>query len=357
MNRHILVFLLLFTAVSAVSPAPKPKVDPEQAKRYQAVAASIDPVALDRTIRTLSTDPRNPSRVVSRVVGYPASDAAAVYVKHAFEAAGLEKVHEEALIGGVTVPMVHHPGTLEVNGRTFAIHPLWPNLVRTSQLPKAGLRAPLIYAANGSLKEFNGRDVANSVVLVEFNSSSNWLNAARLGAKAVIFIEPDQTMRGEAESKFLSIPVSVPRFWISKRDAATLTAELQRPATPMALLKCDMQWESRPASNIVGQITGSDPVMKNQIIVLEGYFDSMSIVPDMAPGAENACGIAALLELARTFKKFPPKRTVWFLATNGHFIGLQGIKQYLSRHIDSFVAPGFFERVGDFIMRRPVRRP
>ena len=132
MNRHILVFFLLFTAASTVSPAPKPKVDPEQAKRYQAVAASIDPVALDHTIRTLSTDPRNPSRIVSRVVGYPDADAAAVYVKRAFQAAGLEKVHEEPLIGGVTVPMVHHPGTLEVNGRTFAIHPLWPNLVRTS---------------------------------------------------------------------------------------------------------------------------------------------------------------------------------------------------------------------------------
>ena len=88
--------------------------------------------------------------------------------------------------------------------------------------------------------------------------------------------------------------------------------------TPTALLKCDMQWEARPARNIIGQITGSDPVMKDQIIVLEAYYDAMSIVPDEAPGAENACGIASLLELIKTFKKFPPKRTIWILATNGH---------------------------------------
>jgi ABC-type antimicrobial peptide transport system permease subunit len=348
MKRHILALLLLLVAAPAVHSAPKPKVDPEVAKRYEALAATIGPRALDQTIRTLSTS------YPSRVVGYPGADAAADYVERAFQQAGLEQVHSEPF--DVTVPMVRHPGTLEVNGRTFDIHPMWPNLVRTAQLPRAGLRAPLIYAGNGSLKEFNGRDVANSVVMVEFNSTSNWLNAPRLGAKAVIFIEPDVTMRGEAESKFLSIPVSVPRFWISKRDAATLTAELERPDTPTALLKCDTQWEARPARNIIGQITGSDPVMKNQIIVLEGYYDSMSIVPDMAPGAENACGIAALLELAKTFKMFPPKRTVWFIATNGHFIGLQGIRQYLSRHIDSFVAPGILERIGDFFTRRPVRK-
>src|SRR5690348_5140706 len=128
MNRSILVLTLLVVAAAAVSAAPKPKVDPAQAKRYEALAASIDPVNLDRTIRTLST------AYPSRVVGYPGADAAANYVESAFKSAGLENVHEEGF--DVTVPMVRQPGTLTVNGRTFPIHPLWPNLVHTSQLPK-----------------------------------------------------------------------------------------------------------------------------------------------------------------------------------------------------------------------------
>ncbi len=348
MSRRLLVSILFLLSAAAVVAAPKPKVDPQQAIRYQTLAKSIDPGAINGTIRRLST------AFPSRIIGTPGADAAEAYVKQQFEAAGLENVREEGF--DVTVPMVRQPGSLAVNGRTFAIHPLWPNLVRTSQLPKAGLHAPLIYAGDGSLAKFNGRNVKDAVVIVEFNSSSNWLNAPRLGAKAVVFIEPDHIERGDAESKFLSIPVAVPRFWISKRDAATLSADLARPATPTAVLKCDMQWEARPAKNVIGQITGSDPVMKDQIIVLEGYYDSMSIVPDKAPGAENACGIAALLELAKTFKKYPPKRTVWFLATGGHFIGLQGIKRYLEGHIDKFRAPGFFERVGDWFTRQPVRK-
>src|SRR5205823_6014156 len=98
-------------AASMAAAAPKPKVDPKLADRYRALAGSIDPSALNQTIRTLSSYP-------SRVVGYPGTDAAAAYVKSKFQAAGLENVHEEPLIGGVTVPMVRHPGTLEVNGRT-----------------------------------------------------------------------------------------------------------------------------------------------------------------------------------------------------------------------------------------------
>ncbi|MEE2618751.1 MAG: LysM peptidoglycan-binding domain-containing protein, partial [Candidatus Poribacteria bacterium] len=35
-----------------------------------------------------------------------------------------------------------------------------------------------------------------SVVLVDFNSSTRWINAAMLGAKAVVFIEPETTNRG-----------------------------------------------------------------------------------------------------------------------------------------------------------------
>jgi len=42
--------------------------------------------------------------------------------------------------------------------------------------------------------------------------------------------------------------------------------------------------------------------LRDQIIVIEGYYDSMSVVPSLAPGAESACGIATMLELARIFK-------------------------------------------------------
>ncbi len=93
-----------------------------------------------------------------------------------------------------------------------------------------------------------------------------------------------------------------------------------------------MEWEKVPGTNILGWLKGTDSELKEEIIVLESYYDSISVVPSLSPGAENACGITALLELARYFGKNPPKRTVLFLATSTHFIGRKGIDVFLQRH-------------------------
>ena len=56
-------------------------------------------------------------------------------------------------------------------------------------------------------------------------------------------------MRGEAESKFLGIPVEIPRFWIARQDAARIIPLIDRQQPPVASLHCDMKWERVQASN------------------------------------------------------------------------------------------------------------
>ncbi|GAH59313.1 unnamed protein product, partial [marine sediment metagenome] len=41
----------------------------------------------------------------------------------------------------------------------------------------------------------------------------------------------------------------------------------------------------------------------------------------LSPGAESASGTAALLELTRILKKYPPKRTVRVIFNGAHFLG------------------------------------
>ena len=321
----------------------KSAVSAELLQRYPALAAEITPENLNAHLRILTQHE-------SRVVGYPGERAAAKYVESQFREIFAEVDKEEFF---VTVPM-DSGGKLVLPGQDpIAMRALWPNLVRTSQLPKEGLEAPLIYAGKGKLSEFNGRLVEGAAVVVEFNSASDWLNAPRMGAKAVIFVEPESTMRGEAESKFLAIPVAIPRFWISRGDAARLIPQLQRKDPPLARLFCDMTWERVPAYNFIGRIQGqgdpNDPGIEDQIIVLEAYYDAMSMVPSLAPGAEQALSMAALLELAKLYHKFPPKRTVWFVATSAHTLGLQGIKHYIERHIDDWSQPSLGEKFGAFL--------
>ena len=105
-----------------------------------------------------------------------------------------------------------------------------------------------------------------------------------------------------------------------------------------------MPWKTRTCRNFTGIIPGTDPKLKDQIIVVQSYFDSTSVVPALAPGADTACGFAAMCEMIRAFKANPPGRTMMFVATSAHFQALQGIREYVQQHIDDWSLPGFFSR-------------
>ena len=66
--------------------------------------------------------------------------------------------------------------------------------------------------------------------------------------------------------------------------------------------------------------------------MLHAYYDAISVVPAVAPGAESATGIAAQLELARLLKEQGTRYTILFVATPGHFQGLAGVNDFLYRH-------------------------
>src|SRR5690606_10636211 len=73
--------------------------------------------------------------------------------------------------------------------------------------------------------------------------------------------------------------------------------------------------------------------IKKNTVIIGGYFDSMSVVPDLAPGAEAAGNAAALLEVARHLKANPPAYNVLFMANGAHHIALAGARQFVARHI------------------------
>jgi len=335
--------LLFALAAGARADSNKIKVDPEAARNYVALSAGVSPARLSKTIADLSRIqydvPNQPAGAPvvahSRMAGTPGGDQARAYVRQAFgNIFGAANVAEEPF--AVTVP-ADNGAFVRAAGlaRPLALQPLWPNLVRTSTLPAAGIDGPLIYAGRGDLRGFRGKVVEGSVVLLDFNCGLDWQNAARLGAKAIIFIEPSQIQRGEGELKFMRLPVNMPRFWITRGDAALLqSAALTTPAFSVHLA-CDNPWTTGTSSNIVGTIHGVGP-LASQTVVIESYYDSMSVVPTQAPGAEAADGIASLLEIARQFKAHPPGRTVLFVACGAHFLGIQGARTYLDRHLDGW---------------------
>ena len=330
-------------ALPASAALGKKEPTADQTKWWGKFSNEVKVEQIERHVRALSS-------FTPRLAGYPGAESAADYIVNELQQLGLKSASSGGLIDKehpelpyretylVTVPWVWGQPTIEVvsNGavlETYPVYPLWPNLVRTSQLPEEGQEYRLVDGGDGKLRTFNGKDIEGTAALMEFNCGIDWLNAPRLGARAVIFIEPETTTRGEAESKFLRIPVNIPRYWIGRNDAYHLQARLASQPEVVIRIKCRMTWEPRAAWNIVAEIPGTDPELKKQTVYLTAYYDSMSIVPQLAPGAESTSGAASLLEVTRVLAKYPPKRTVRVIFNGAHFLGLAGIRNWVATHL------------------------
>lgn len=93
-----------------------------------------------------------------------------------------------------------------------------------------------------------------------------------------------------------------------------------------------------PATNIIGIIEGTDPVLKDEFIVLGAHYDHLGYQIEggekvFYPGADdNASGVAAIIELARYFslEANRPKRSLIFIAFDAEESGLLGASHFVS---------------------------
>jgi len=134
--------------------------------------------------------------------------------------------------------------------------------------------------------------------------------AAKLFADARMSWDQVRKVADSDDATFTSFPL-----------AGTLSVAIRTAMRPM------------PSSNVIGIMPGSDPKLKDQVVILSAHLDHIGVgKPDkrgdtINNGAEdNAIGIASLIEEARRFTAAgkPPRRTVMFLAVTAEEKGLIG---------------------------------
>jgi len=89
-------------------------------------------------------------------------------------------------------------------------------------------------------------------------------------------------------------------------------------------------------NNVFGMIEGSDPVLKDEVVIYMAHYDHLGTdgMGGVFNGADdNGSGTAALMEIAEAFmmEKKAPKRSVGILWVSGEEIGLFG-SQYFADH-------------------------
>src|SRR6185369_6663483 len=163
--------------------------------------------------------------------------------------------------------------------------------------------------------------------------------AQSAGVGALLIISSEDDLKTDALERLhydnaglAGIPVAL----ISKQAAEKLTnAKEVRLATDVVRVEV-------AAHNVVGVIEGSDPVLKNENIVIGAHYDhlgrggegSLAERPgEIHHGADdNASGTAGVLELARIFiaQRSKLKRTLVFISFSGEEEGLLGSNYYVN---------------------------
>ena len=126
----------------------------------------------------------------------------------------------------------------------------------------------------------------------------------------------------------------IPHLWMKDTDVAGFLEIKEQKKGACNVKISSAKKITVPAKNVVGKIEGTDPVLKNEYLVISAHYDHVGVgakkgQDSIYNGArDNALGTVAVLTAAKFFAKFPPKRSVIFMALTGEEKGLLGSKYY-----------------------------
>jgi hypothetical protein len=172
------------------------------------------------------------------------------------------------------------------------------------------------------------------------------------GAIGIILLPDDRQLKrwktiAEAYHDFYSIP-GTGQIWTNTIlptviiDSAMIeylfTGQKYNPLTDkksyksFELKKCELTLREEYNSttihtaNVIGLIVGSDPVLKNEFIILTAHLDHMGVEKgEVFNGADdNASGSVGVLEIAEALAKSKPERSIICMLCAGEELGLLG---------------------------------
>jgi carboxypeptidase Q len=149
---------------------------------------------------------------------------------------------------------------------------------------------------------------------------------ARRGKHGTVFTSNGASYKADAPSAMAEFEI-IPEHanMMARLLAAGVNVELE------ADIKTKFQDKDLTGYNVVGEIPGSDPNLKEQLVMLGGHLDSWH----GATGAtDNASGCAVMLEAVRIIQTLglKPKRTIRIALWSGEEQGIYGSRNYVKNH-------------------------
>jgi Zn-dependent M28 family amino/carboxypeptidase len=230
------------------------------------------------------------------------------------------------------------------------------------QFEPADLRidAPLVYAGSDT-STLSALDLKGKLVLIDLGSGSQenvntdfrkasslrkWLSG-KGAAGLVINLNADPGYWHMMQSGIMTEqPFDPQQAGKGKLPMIAIRASAGLPAsfTKGSVIQGSIHIEGTPVrdiilKNVLAYVEGTDPKLRDQYILLTSHYDHLGVAatPQMEEGKmdsiyngarDNATGTTAVIDAARYFGKYPPKRSVLFITYSGEEEGLLGSEYY-----------------------------
>ena len=152
------------------------------------------------------------------------------------------------------------------------------------------------------------------------------MRAERRGKHGTVFTSNGASYAADAEpatAEFEMIP-----------EHANMMARLIKNGVEVELeaeIKTKFQEKDLTGYNVIAEIPGSDPGLKEQVVMLGGHLDSWH---GSTGATDNASGCAVMMEAVRIIQTLDlkPKRTIRIALWSGEEQGIYGSRNYVEKH-------------------------
>ena len=152
------------------------------------------------------------------------------------------------------------------------------------------------------------------------------LSMSTRGHDGTLFVQGGGAYTTGAPDNFLDIMITMEDYLSMCR--------LAKAGIPVKMeldVKTTFNEKDTQGYNVIAEIKGTDPLLKDELVMLGGHLDSWQA----ATGAtDNAAGCAVMMEVVRIFKSLniQPRRTIRIALWGGEEQGLLGSEGYVKNH-------------------------
>ncbi|MBN1516335.1 ABC transporter permease [Candidatus Sumerlaeota bacterium] len=223
--------------------------------------------------------------------------------------------------------------------RSVQLYPFWPSGVRLNTTEYDGVTTEVLYIGSADYDEIPARSLRGRVAAMEVVGGRNWIEAMAFGGTAIIALGSDQARQIDFHEFLFNHPLKSPRFFLPDGEAAQA---LREGKIRKIKLISRLEWRESEARNYLALVApeGGFPSLDGtkltpeelnarQALCIVAPYDSMSLIPDLAPGADVAVDTATVLNACRYYAENPPIRPLLFAFIDGYGIKQRGMREML----------------------------